>query len=236
MRSLAIIPARGGSKRLIKKNLRLLGGKPLVCHTLDAAVLSNQFTRIILSSDDSEILDLSKRCEYVTPEIREERLSGDKVTVLTLINEIANRAEVKQYFDVIALLLPTCPFRNAEHIKNGFNMLTRQIDGVISLTQYEFPPQLGVTLENEMIKPVFDPCPLITGNTRSQDQSVILRPNGGFYIQWMDKFLVNQNFWKGYVKGYIMDRMDSIDIDNELDLEYAEFLLKKKKRNNGEST
>ncbi|MES0488489.1 MAG: acylneuraminate cytidylyltransferase family protein [Leptospirales bacterium] len=228
MKALAIVPARGGSKRLPKKNLRHLGGKPLVCHTLDAVQESEKFAKVILSSDDSDLLALAENYEIVIPEKREERLSGDKVTVLTLINEIAARPDIKDEFDVISLLLPTCPFRNASHIQGGMDLLDKDVDGVISVTEYEFPPQLGITLDNNIIKPVFEPCPLITGNTRSQDQDVIYRPNGGFYIQWMEKFLINQNFWKGKVKGYAMGRMDSLDIDTELDLEYAEFVYNKK--------
>lgn len=228
--ALAIVPARGGSKRLPGKNLRILSGKPLVRHTLDAVEESGCFQRVLLSSDDPEILKQAKRYAVVEPALRPEDLSGDFVTALTLVNTIVAKPEIQAEFDVIALLLPTAPFRTAKHIQEGFDLLTDEVDGVISLTTYEFPPQLGVTLEGGSVKSVFEPSPLITGNTRSQDQATIYRPNGAFYIQWMKKFLVNQNFWKGKVCGYVMDRMDSIDIDNQIDLEYAEFLLSKRKK------
>ena len=228
MKSLAIIPARGGSKRLPKKNLQILGGKPLVAHTLDTVEQSQCFTKALLSSDDPDILEMADNYNVVEAVARAEELSGDKVTALTLVNNIVARPEIAENFDTVALLLPTAPFRKAQHLRDAFDMLTRDFDGVISLTPYEFPPQLSVTLESDYIAPVFDPCPLITGNTRSQDQSIIYRPNGAFYIQWMDKFLVNQNFWKGRVKGYVMDRIDSVDIDDISDLEYAEYLLRKR--------
>jgi len=228
MKAIAIIPARGGSKRLPKKNIRLLGGKPLVQHTLDAVENSGCFQKALLSSDDSEILTLASDYSVVEQSDRSEELSGDFVTALTLVNTIVSDPEINEEYDVVALLLPTAPFRTAKHIQEGFELLSREVDGVVSLTTYEFPPQLSVTLENELVKPVFEPCPLITGNTRSQDQSTIYRPNGAFYIQWMDRFLENQNFWKENVKGYVMDRMDSVDIDNLTDLEYADFLISKR--------
>lgn len=230
MKALAIIPARGGSKRLPRKNLRPLGGRPLVAHTLAAAADSGCFSRILLSSDDPEMLAQADDFEGVDPWPREEALSGDKVTALTLVESIIETNGFDAEYDVVALLLPTCPFRTAQHVREGFELLSEEVDGVVSLTTYEFPPQLSVTLgeENGYIRGVFDPCPLITGDTRSQDQATIYRPNGAFYIQWMAKFMVNRNFWKGDVRGYVMDREDSVDIDDERDLEYAQFMWERR--------
>lgn len=226
-KALAIIPARGGSKRLPGKNIKPLQGKPLISYTIEAAIKSDCFTKILLSSDDEEILEIGRQYQEVEGEVRPSRLAGDQVKVLELVCEIAERPELKENYDVIALLLPTAPFRQAKHIQAGFEELTPNIDSVVSLTTYEFPPQLSVTLEeNQLITPVFNPCPLITGDTRSQDQKLIYRPNGGFYISWWQSFLVNQNFWKGKVKGYPMSRLASVDIDDQTDLDYAEFLLK----------
>lgn len=224
-KTLAIIPARGGSKRLRKKNLRKLGNQTLVDYTLSAAQESECFSKILLSSDDGDILNLSDGYETVVPLERPTRLSGDHVTALELVCEITSSEEVRDSYNTIALLLPTCPFRTAKHIREGMSLMTPDVDGVISLTTYEFPPQLSVTLEDDKIQPVFEPCPLITGDTRSQDQKTIYRPNGGFYIQWMEAFISNQNFWKGNVKGYQMERLDSVDIDTELDLQYAQFVM-----------
>jgi len=223
--TLAIVPARGGSKRLPKKNLQSLGGKPLVCHTLDAAESSGLFSSILLSSDDPEILRLANGYISVEPVVRKTDLSGDLITALTLVNSIIEDPQIHNRFKVVALLLPTAPFRTAEHIRDGMQLLTPEVDGVISLTPYEFPPQLSVNLRHGEVHPVFDPCPLITGDTRSQDQEPIYRPNGGFYIQWMSSFLRNRNFWKGRVKGYVMSRNDSVDIDDENDLRFAEYLI-----------
>lgn len=227
MSGLAIVPARGGSKRLLKKNIQPLNDKPLVSFTIEAALKSQCFETVLLSSNDENILSIGRQYDGVSIEKRPERLSGDRVTVLELIKEIAERPEMSERYDFIALLLPTCPFRQASDIQAGLEQLTPDIDSVVSLTQYEFPPQLSVSLteEGKLIEPVFDPCPLITGNTRSQDQKTIYRPNGGFYISWWTSFQVNQNFWKGKVRGYVMPRINSVDIDDKTDLMYAQFLL-----------
>ena len=224
MKALAIIPARGGSKRLPNKNLQPLNGIPLVEHTLEAVQQSGCFKRALLSSDSRDILALANGYDCIDPLLRSPELSGDHVTALTLVNSIVDQPDINEEFEVVALLLPTAPFRTATHVKEGFALLTDEVDGVVSLTTFEFPPQLSVTLESGLVQPVFDPCPLLTGDTRSQDQTVIYRPNGAFYMQWMQSFLANRNFWKGAVRGYVMDRSDSVDIDRLEDLRYAEFL------------
>ena len=230
-RALAIVPARGGSKRLPRKNVRNLCGKPLVAYTLEAALESKQFNKIMLNSDDAEILSIAKKYPGVEIEERPSRLAQDTTKVLELICELADRDDIQKDFDVIALLLPTCPFRRAIHIQEGMEQLTQDIDSIVSVTSYEFPPQLGIYKDEKtgILTPVFDPCPLITGDTRSQDQKPIFRPNGGFYISWITKLIKNRNYFKGNVKGYPMDRVSSVDLDEISDFEYAEFLLKTNK-------
>lgn len=229
MNNLAIVPARGGSKRLKGKNLKLLDGKPLVQHSVEAVLNSGMFSRILLSSDDDEILEIADQFDEVTADKRDPLLAKDTTKVLELIVQIAQREGYADEFDTIGLFLPTCPFRQPSHIQGAFKELTDDVDSIVSITSYEFPPQLcmGRDEETKIINPdeVFNPSGLITGNTRSQDQKPIYRPNGGFYISWIRKFLVNQNYFKGTVKGYYMDRINSVDIDDKLDFQWAQFLI-----------
>jgi len=230
-RALAVVPARGGSKRLPRKNVRNLIGKPLVAYTLEAAIESGCFDRVMLNSDDEEILAIAREYSEVVVEHRPTRLARDTTKVLELMCELADRKDIKEKFDVIALLLPTCPFRRGVHIREGYEQLTNEVDSIVSVTTYGFPPQLSIYKDedSELMTPVFDPCPLITGDTRSQDQKAIYRPNGGFYMSWIDKFVVNRNYFKGQVKGYAMERLSSVDLDDINDFEYAQFLLNNKK-------
>lgn len=225
IQALAIIPARGGSKRLPQKNLRFLGGIPLVEHTLKAASESRCFTKIILSSDDLDILALASRFPGIEPAMRSPELSGDHVTVLTLVNAILEQPGIATLYNAVAVMLPTAPFRNAHHVKEAFRHLTPSVDGVVSLAPLSYPPQISVRMEGNSIRPLFVPSPLYTGNTRSQDQEPTYRPNGGIYIQWLEKFRINKNFWKGNISGFIMSEDESIDIDTQRDLDYANFLM-----------
>lgn len=222
---LAIIPARGGSKRLANKNLKPLNNKPLISYTIDTALESSIFEKIILSSDSDEILSVVDCFENITKHKRADSLSGDKVKVIDLVLALA-REKSSNSFDIIALLLPTCPFRSCDDLRSGLAMLTEDYESVVSLTEFEFPHAMATTLaEDKSLIPVFDPSSLITGNTRSQDHNPVYRPNGAFYMAWRERLFENGNFFAGKSRGYIMPRIRSVDIDNEIDFRYAEFLL-----------
>jgi CMP-N,N'-diacetyllegionaminic acid synthase len=227
--NLAVIPARGGSKRLPGKNVIELDGKPLIHYTLEAAVNSGCFDTIILSSDDDEILEIGAMIEGVTPEKRPEEYSGDKVKVIEWIKAISDRPGYAEKFEKIALLLPTCPFRTAQHIKEGMQLLQHDDLSVVSTCEMEDPVQLSMTIDEDHVadlSALINPSPLVTGQTRSQDFNKYYRVNGGFYIAWMDKFRRVDNFFQGRVKAYKMDKLNSVDIDYQINLEWAEYLLK----------
>ena len=221
---LGFIPARGGSTRLPKKNTINLGGKPLVAHTIEAALNSKCFKEIILSTDDKDIVSIGKKYSNLHIDNRPKYLATNKATALNTVCEYMNRQKLGK-FDSIALMLPTCPFRTAKDIVNGFSMLSRDVDSVISVTNYRFPYEMSLSGDkNDKIKPFFDPSPLITGNTRSQDQKEYFHPNGAFYISWWSSILKYKNFFKGKLKSYYMDEITSTDIDTPLDLEMARII------------
>ncbi len=225
-RTLCIVPARGGSKRIPRKNLADLGGKPLVAHTLDTARAAGVFTEIWLSSDDPEILRVADLVPGIGKHDRPIALAGDQVKVWDLIKAIVAEPEVADQFDAIALMLPTCPFRRAEDVAAAARRLTREADAVVMMTGYEFPPAMGVTLDAEsgVLTPFVEPSPLITGNTRTQDQKPVYHPNGGLYLAWIDRFLALGSFFRGRVIGHPVDRESSIDIDTPEDLDYARWV------------
>ncbi len=227
---LAVIPGRGGSKRLPGKNLKLLGGKPLMCHTIDAAVASGIFDEIMVNSDSDEILALAEQYGAETNVIARKRatsLAQDTTKVIDVIIELSGEPEIAERFDVIALLLPTCPFRRVEDLLAGRDLLTDEFDSVVSLTAFDFPYSMSARLEEDgALAPVFDPSPLITGNTRSQDHGAVYHPNGAFYMSWRDRLVESGNYFRGRVRGHVMPRVNSADIDDETDFQYAEFLLR----------
>lgn len=227
-RHLAVIPARGGSKRLPKKNIAELYGKPLISYTIEAALGCGCFDKILFSSDDDKILTVAARYNGITIEKRPSALAGDKIKVIDLVREIVKRPDYQDRFDTLSLLLPTCPFRTSRDIDAGFELLTESIDSVVSATNFEFPIQMSMKIDNETKKVdyLFNPSPLVIDDTRSQDHRPVYRPNGGFYISWWHRLKINCNFFRGKVRGYVMSREKSADIDTKLDLLYAEFLLR----------
>lgn len=231
-RALAIVPARGGSKRLPRKNLRLLGGKPLVCHTLEAAIGSQCFKDIWLSSDDAEILALAARYEQVDARRREAEWAGDRTTIFSFLHHLVKAPDVADKYDAICLMLPTVPFRTPGSVRAVAEKLTKETDSAISVCRYDFPPQFGVYLdgENGEIRPAFDPSPLVTGATRSQDQAPIFHPNGAVYFSWVESYRQHGTFYRGRCRGVEMDAQESVDIDTEADLDYAEFVLQNRNK------
>ncbi|MDW7695810.1 acylneuraminate cytidylyltransferase family protein [Flammeovirgaceae bacterium SG7u.111] len=229
MRNIAIIPARGGSKRLPNKNILPLAEKPLIHYTLEAVVNSALFETVILSSDDDKILDIGREIEGVTLEKREVTLAGDNIKVIDLVKSIAARKGYINQFETIGLFLPTCPFRTAKHIQEAYQLLSEDDLSVVSVTEMSDPVQLTLTIdESKLANPeaLLNPSPLITGETRSQDFQTFYRVNGGLYIAWLKKFIEKDNFFQGKIKAYNMDKLHSVDIDYKLDLEWAEYLLK----------
>jgi CMP-N-acetylneuraminic acid synthetase len=222
-RTLIVIPARGGSKRLPRKNVRPLGGKPLVLHAVDAALKALPQATIVVSTDDPEIKNLAEERLTITVCDRPAALATDTAKNEDVLIDVL---EKHPDFDVVGMMLPTCPLRTAFHVRGAFEMLEQGIDAVVSFTEFEFPAQLAVTIGcNSVIQPLSEPSPLVTGNFRSQDQAPSYRPNGAVYFAWTASFRRTRNFYNGKVRGFLMPRVNSVDIDLAEDFAYAEYLV-----------
>lgn len=227
MDRLVIVPARGGSKRLPNKNKRKLAGKPLVFHTLDA--VSGLFEIVIFTSDSEDLLDMV-RSEYkdqVIVEKRPDKLVGDTSKVIDTVCYYIHKFRTMK-FNQVWLALPTCPLRNGHHVKQAQLELTKEYDSLISITDFEFPPTLGLLMDEYGTLTEYGESNFANGNSRSQDQPAVYRPNGALYGAWRSSFERNMNFYLGKVKAYYMPRICSVDIDNELDLKWAEYIKNQK--------
>ena len=228
LKRLVIIPARKGSKRFPDKNLFNLCGTPLIMRTIQ--IVDGLFDKIIVTSDSDRILSVASLHDYESEvELlrRPEELATDTSKVLETVCYYFEK--YRTGFSQIWLCLPTCPLRNKEDIKAAQELLTEEIDSVISITNYEFPPTLGLLKDSKgFIKDYDLRQPWQNGNSRSQDHETIYRPNGALYGSWCDSFNENRNYYKGKVKGYLMPRERSIDIDTKLDIKICESLLDKK--------
>ena len=223
-RTVIVVPARGGSKRLPRKNVLPLGGKPLILHAIDVALGTR--AHVLVSTDDPEIKTVAAARTGVTIDDRKVELATDTIKVVDVIRELVDRADIQAKFDVIGMLLPTCPFRTVAQVQSGIAALDQDVDATIAFTTYEFPPTMAVSFDEKgLMNPIFNPSPLITGNTRSQDQVPTFRPNGAFFFSWISAFRTLRSFYAGRVRGVTMPRINSVDIDDGEDFAYAQYLI-----------
>jgi len=218
---LAIIPARGGSKRLPKKNILPLGGKPLVVWTIEAGLNSTNIDRVVVSSDDEEILKVSvdAGAEIIH---RPQEIASDEASSFSVIEHSIN--ELNSQNNVIALLQPTSPMRNSTHIDEAIDLLTcKDADAVISVCETEHNPLWTNTLSEDGSMDKFIKAEI--KGLRSQDLPMYYRLNGAIYLCKKEKLLIEKSFHlKQNTYAYIMEKEFSIDIDDKLDFDFAEYL------------
>ena len=219
---LAIVPARGGSKRLPRKNVLDLAGKPLISWTIEAGLKSKYIDKVIVTSDDDEILEISKR--YGAQIIRRpHELASDTSTTFDALKHTIDNIEK---YDYIILLQATSPLRNEKHIDNAIELLeSKGADAIVGVCEMDHSPLWSNTLppNNSMIGFLKDDIL----NKRSQDLDKYFRLNGAIYICKTKKLLEEKSFFlKENIFAYCMDRENSIDIDECIDLKIANFYLK----------
>lgn len=223
---LAIIPARGGSKRLPRKNVLPLAGKPLISWSIEAALKSKYIDKVVVTSDDSEILNISEK--YGSSIIkRPNELASDTASSF---DAIVHTIGCEKKYDYIILIQPTSPLRTEEHIDEAIELLIQKdANAVISVTLTEHSPLwCNVLPEDNNMKTFLNQNIL---NTRSQDLDSYYRLNGAIYICNTEKLLENKSFFlKENIYAYIMDNASSVDIDEKIDFKLAE-LLKMESKN-----
>ena len=220
---LGIVPARGGSKRLPRKNMLNLCGKPLIAWSIEAALKSKYISKVVVSSDDEEILNISSNfgADIIK---RPYELANDTATTFDAIKHTINNLEK---YDYIVLLQPTSPLRNEKHIDEAIELLEeKQADAIVSVCEMDHSPLWSNTLPEDGNMRGFLREEIL--NKRSQDLEKYYRLNGAVYICKTDKLLENKSFFlKDNIFAYIMDRKSSIDIDEEIDFEIAKVLINK---------
>jgi CMP-N-acetylneuraminic acid synthetase len=218
----AIIPARGGSKRLPRKNILNLAGKPLIAWTIEAAQKSKYIDRIIVSTDDleTEAIAVSWGAEVIK---RPAALATDTSTSVDVVLHAIS--QVNAAYDYVLLLQPTSPLRNKSHIDSAIELLLgKSADAIISVSEAEHNPLWCNTIPRDGSMHSFLKEKLI--NKRSQDLPKYYRVNGAIYLCDSERvFRERSLFIKDNVFAYIMDRTSSVDIDEQFDFNIATTLL-----------
>jgi CMP-N,N'-diacetyllegionaminic acid synthase len=219
---LAIIPARGGSKRLPRKNVLTLSGKPLIAWTIEAAKKSKYIDEVIISTDDEEISNISQRYGGKVPELRPLELSTDTATTKSVLIYTLNK--FRGDADIVVVLQPTSPLRNSRHIDDAMELLlNKNAFSVVSVTECEHSPLWTNTLpDNGSMKDFIK----VSNEIRSQDLQTYFRLNGAIYIYNIDMLLESKSLaYTEKTYAYKMPAENSIDIDNFFDFKIACFLV-----------
>jgi len=223
---LAIIPARGGSKRLPRKNILPLAGKPLIQWTIEAALNSKYLDTVMVSTDCSEIASISKSSGADIPFIRSAVLANDVASSIDVVLDTIFFYEANsEEFDYIILLQPTSPLRTSQDIDSAIEMLIeKSASGIISVTECEHSPLWCNTLPDTLSFNDFISKDLMS--KRSQDLATYYRLNGAIYLVESAHVKNFNNFFpRENVFSYIMDKSHSVDIDDEFDFQLAELLV-----------
>lgn len=225
MKRLAIIPARGGSKRIPRKNIKKFLGKPIIAYSIEAAITSNLFDEIMVSTDDEEIATVAREFGAKVPFIRSNKNADDFATTADVICEVLERyAEKKYNYDTVCCVYPTAPFVSAERLMQGSVLLDKETyDAVIPLVRFSFPIQRAVKLNNNAKVSFFQPEHI---NTRSQDLETAYHDAGQFYWFKVNAFKMNKNIWTTNTGAIILNEMEVQDIDTPEDWKVAELKFK----------
>jgi CMP-N,N'-diacetyllegionaminic acid synthase len=229
-RVLSIVPARIGSKRLPKKNLRRVAGKSLLEWTLDVSNDSRIIDKTVLSTDDKSIADLALNHESVDIVMRGAEYATDTATLTSVIrNVLAILADKSERFEYLVLLQPTSPLRTAQHIDQAFEFMNdKGACGLVSVCPTEHPLEwMGKLSEDGLLDSFF-------WDTQLERQSQAFEPsyqvNGAIYIVPVEKFLTHKTLFLPHgMAAFVMERQESVDIDNEHDLQLAEWLLRRRR-------
>jgi CMP-N,N'-diacetyllegionaminic acid synthase len=227
---LAIIPARGGSKGVPKKNIRLLAGKPLIIWTIEAAQKSNYIDRIVLSTDSKEIAEICKSTGIDIPFMRPNELALDNsiatdtyIYTIDRLNE-TNNNDYKEF----VVLHPTTPLRLPTDIDNAIKLFfNKNADSVISCVEMSHPPLWCLKLDsNGLIQNYFN---FDDSGLNRQDIETAYLPNGAVQVLNYSLIKDKKTYLSEKTFAYIMPQERSVDIDNELDFNFTEFLILGKK-------
>jgi len=220
----AIIPARGGSQRLPRKNIKNLAGKPLISWTIEAALSSKSVDTIVVSSDDEEILSEAKKYPVEVLRRPDYLATSTATTLDTILHCVTAITSQKITVKQIVLLQPTSPLRTSEDIDQAIELKRESgAFSVISVCQCEHSPLWANVLNESGDMESFIPQNIL--NCRSQDLPTYYRLNGAIFISDVDKYIKHGGFFMPNSRAYLMATNRSVDIDTEIDFKLCQIIL-----------
>ena len=220
MKALALITARGGSKRIPRKNIKDFNGKPIIAYSIEAALGSGVLDEVMVSTDDEEIAEISRSYGAQVPFLRSEKTSNDYATTSDVINEVISEYEKRgKRFDILTCIYPTAPFITADKLKKAVEDLEKSdADTLIPVVRFSYPPQRAMEIHDGKL--VFRQPENL--KARSQDLTPHFHDAGQFYVTRTESFLKTNNLLMGSIIPLELSELEVQDIDNEVDWKLAE--------------
>ena len=220
MKSVAIITARGGSKRIPHKNIKPFLGKPILEYSIEAALGADCFQEVMVSTDDEEIARIARHAGAQVPFMRSENTANDYATTADVILEVLESYErIGQKFDQVCCIYPTAPFVTANALKTAMMLLEQEkSDCVIPVVKFSFPPQRCVVINQGRLTPKWPE----NMKVRSQDLEPFYHDCGQFYCLDVRQFQEQKVIWMKDVVPFIQDESTVQDIDTLEDWKIAE--------------
>jgi len=228
---LGVITARGGSRGIPGKNIKILGSKPLIAYTIDAAQKSNLITHLIVSTDDEEIAAVCKKYGADVPFMRPKELAQDTTPHLPVMQHAIETVEERlgTKFDYAVILQPTSPFRTVDDIDRTIQkLIDTDADSAVALVDIDNShPMKAKRLEGDTVLPY---TMSETEGTRRQDLPVAYKRSGAVYVMRRDILMDQSSLYGERVVGHVVPKERSVDIDDEFDWLKAEYMLDKLKK------
>ena len=224
MKNIAIITARGGSKRIPKKNIKEFCGKPIIAYSIEAALNSGMYDEVMVSTDSEEIAEIAKKYGAQVPFLRSEKTSNDFATTRDVLDEVIEEYKKRgKSFDFMTCIYPTAPFVTAQKLKDAVTKLSESdADWAMPVTAYSFPPQRAMVIRDGGLEYQYPEYK----NTRSQDLEPIYHDCGQFYVYKIDVYMGDEQ-GSGKVLPLITPEEETQDIDNISDWIIAEIKYQK---------
>ncbi len=225
---IAVITARGGSKRIPHKNIRPFCGRPILAYSIEAALGSGLFEEVMVSTDDDKIAGAAEAAGARVPFLRSSETAGDFATTADVLLEVLKEYEkLGQHFDVLCCLYPTAPFVTPKKLQQALALLMeRDADSVVPVVRYSFPPQRAFVIRDGLTVMKYPEH----ARSRSQDLEPYFHDCGQFYMLRTERFLQSGQIFTEHTVSLEMPETQVQDIDNETDWELAELKYQMMKR------
>lgn len=225
MSTICIIPARGGSKGIPRKNVRLLNGKPLIVYSIEQAQQIPAISRVVVSTDDDEIASVAF-CYGAEVLIRPAELATDDTPTLPVVQHVLQTLDATRLYQKIVILQPTSPLRTVGYVAEALSLLTASIDAVMGVCLAEHSPYRMYRVEHERVVPFVEDA--MQGVPR-QHLPPIYRENGAIYVSWRH-VIEGGSIIGNITRPLIMDWQSSLDIDTEIDWQVAELIIRQQEQ------